>query len=125
MTSKAMLWVSYVMSAIPAMMVGSSGLNIMRKADFLLEGFAKQGIPLHTMPAIGLAAFVAALLYVVPRTSVLGAILMTGYLGGAVFVHIRVDEPIWFVPVIFGILTWGGLYLRNERLRTLIPLTNP
>ena len=75
--------------------------------------------------AIGLAAFVAAILYVVPRTSVLGAILMTGYLGGAVFAHVRVDEPIWPVPVLFGALTWGGLYLRNERLRCLIPLTNP
>ena len=63
-------------------------------------------------------------LYLIPRTSVLGAILLTGYLGGAVATHVRVGGPLFSVifPVIFGVLVWGGLYLREDRLRTLLPL---
>jgi hypothetical protein len=65
----------------------------------------------------------STVLYLIPRTAVLGAILLTGYLGGAVDVHVRAGEG-WFsilFPVAFGVLLWGGLYLRDERLRTLVP----
>jgi hypothetical protein len=68
----------------------------------------------------------STIIYVIPRTAVLGAILLTGYLGGAVATHVRVGDPLFPVlfPVILGVLIWGGLYLRDERLRALIPLRN-
>ena len=72
-----------------------------------------------------IVVLVCVILYVVPRTAVLGAILLTGYLGGAVATHLRVGDPLFshtLSPVYFAVLLWGGLYLRDERLRALIPL---
>jgi hypothetical protein len=68
---------------------------------------------------------VCTILYLIPRTAVLGAILLTGYLGGAVATHVRVGEGLFPVsfPIIFGVLLWGGLYLRNNRLCSLIPIS--
>ena len=68
-----------------------------------------------------LALLAVAALYVVPRTSVLGAILLTAYLGGATATHVRIGEP-FFMPILLGVLVWGGLFLRDERLRALLPL---
>jgi hypothetical protein len=73
---------------------------------------------------LGIILLICTILYVIPRTAVLGAILLTGYLGGAVVTHVRAGEgwfPITF-PIIFGVFLWGGLYLRDTRLRALIPL---
>lgn len=70
---------------------------------------------------IGLLLLICTVLYVIPRTSVLGAILLTGYLGGATATHVRVNQPFFF-PVVFGVLVWLGLYLRDSRLRMLLPL---
>ena len=61
------------------------------------------------------------MIYTIPQTSVLGAILLTGYLGGATATHVRVGQPFWF-PIMMGVLVWAGLFLREERLRALIPL---
>jgi Mn2+/Fe2+ NRAMP family transporter len=122
MKSKAALWGSYVLSALPALFLLSGGVNAVRKADFVMEGFTKQGYPEHLAPALGVVQFVCALLYIIPRTSVLGAILLTGYFGGAVATHVRLDDPLWVVPVVFGVFVWAGLYLREDRLRSLIPL---
>ncbi|SCW99706.1 hypothetical protein DSM25558_0015 [Agrobacterium sp. DSM 25558] len=74
---------------------------------------------------LGIMTLVIALLYAIPRTSVLGAILMTGLLGGAIATHLRVGSPLFthmFFGVYLGLLAWGGLYLRSEALRRLIPL---
>jgi hypothetical protein len=71
---------------------------------------------------------VSTALYVIPKTSVLGAILLTGYLGGAIATHLRVGDPLFshvLFPTYLGVLLWGGLYLRDERLRALIPLRSP
>jgi hypothetical protein len=70
---------------------------------------------------LGILELACAVVYVIPQTSVLGAILLTGYLGGATVTHLRVGDP-FFMPVILGMLVWGGLYLCNPRLRALIPL---
>jgi hypothetical protein len=124
MNSKKILWLSYVLTAIPALMLLSSGVNVVRQADFVMEGFTKFGIAPHSTMAIGLAEFLSAVIYLIPRTAVLGAILVTGYLGGAVFAHLRIDDSTWAVPVIFGVFTWGGLYLRDARVRALIPFSS-
>ena len=74
--------------------------------------------------ALGILELACTIVYVIPRTAVLGAILLTGYLGGAIATHVRIGEP--FLPVILmGVLIWGGLFLRDPRLRALMPLRRP
>ncbi len=118
---KIALWTGRVLSALPALFILSSGVNAMTKSQQVLDGMSHLGYPSHTAPIIGALALVASILYLIPRTAVLGAILLTGYLGGAVASHLRVGDPTFFA-VIFGVLLWGGLYLRDERVRDLIPL---
>ena len=83
------------------------------------------GYPLSCIRLLGMIGLMCTILYAVPRTSILGAILLTGYLGGAIASKVRIEDPIFssvLFGVYFGILVWGGLYLRDERLRSLIPL---
>jgi hypothetical protein len=86
--------------------------------------FARLGYPENVILGIGILEIACTVVYIIPRVSVLGAILLTGYLGGAVATHVRIGDPIFNVlgPVIFGALLWGGLYLRDQRLRALLPL---
>jgi hypothetical protein len=91
----------------------------------VVEGFARLGYPEGVAVPIGALLLVCVIIYVIPRTSVLGAILLTGYLGGAVATHVRVGDPLFshvLFPTYVGLLIWGGLYLREERLRALVPL---
>lgn len=120
-TSKKMLWAGRIISALPALLLLSSGINTTMKASFVLEGFAHLGYPADAAAGIGIALLVSALLYVVPRTAILGAILLTGYLGGATASHVRLGEA-FFAPVIVGVLVWAGLFLRDSRVRELVPL---
>jgi hypothetical protein len=90
----------------------------------VVEATVKLGYPESVLTGLGIVVIVCTVLYLIPRTGVLGAILLTGYLGGAVATHVRAGEG-WFsilFPVFFGALLWGGLYLREARLRALIPL---
>ena len=96
------------------------GLRLAGFAPYL-EGTIKAGYPAHVSPWIGIALLVSTLLYIVPRTAVLGAILVTGYLGGAVATHVRLEQP-WLFAFVFGVLAWAGLYLRDARIRALLPL---
>ena len=120
-TSKKMLWAGRIVSAFVALFLLSGGVNMSMKASVVMEGFARFGYPETVALGIGLAAFASALLYVIPRTSILGAILLTGYLGGATATHVRIGDP-FFGPILFGVLVWAGLFLRDARLRALIPL---
>jgi hypothetical protein len=87
----------------------------------LVEEFTRLGYGEgHALP-IGILEIVCTVLYVIPRTSVLGAILLTGYLGGATATHVRIGDP-FFIPIILGVLIWLGLLLRDSRLRALLPL---
>ena len=97
-----------------------SGAMKLVKPEPVMEGLTKLG--LHESKAIGLGILelVCGVIYAIPRTSVLGAILLTGYLGGATATHVRLDDP-FFAPILVGVLVWGGLYLRDARLRTLLP----
>lgn len=121
--SKAMIWTGRVLSGLGGFFLLTGGINMMfvRSAD-MVENSAKFGYGPETLTPIGLAAFVAAVLYLVPRTAILGAILLTGYLGGAVSTHVRMKDGLWAIPVVFGVLLWLGLYLRDEKLRELTPL---
>jgi len=90
-----------------------------------VEAFGKLGYPVAFAGGIGILLLACVAVYLIPRTSVLGAILLTGYLGGAVASHVRVGDP-WFshalFPVYVGLLIWGGIYFREPRLRAVIPL---
>jgi hypothetical protein len=91
----------------------------------VVDAFAHLGWPLSSAVTIGILLLVCTSLYVIPRTSILGAILLTGYLGGAVATHLRVGDPLFshiLFPTYLGVMLWLGLYLREERLRALIPL---
>ncbi|MBC7928339.1 MAG: DoxX family protein [Bryobacteraceae bacterium] len=117
--SKRWIWAGRVISALPAILMLSSGVNIAIKSPPVMEGFARLGYPETVAPVIGVVAFVSAALYAIPATSVLGAILLTGYLGGATASHLRIGDP-FFPPVIVGVVVWAGLFLRDARLRALI-----
>jgi hypothetical protein len=96
------------------MLLFSAGLKLV-KATSVLEGFARFGYPESVAVGIGVVELLCVALYVLPRTSVLGAILLTGYLGGAIATHVRIGEP-FIGPLLLGLLIWGGLYLRDARL---------
>jgi hypothetical protein len=87
-----------------------------------VEGTVQFGYPAHLTTPIGVLLVVCTVLYLVPRTAVLGAILLTGYLGGATASHVRMEDPFFLFAAVFGVLMWAGLYLREPRLRALVPL---
>jgi hypothetical protein len=123
--SKVAWWTGWIISAIPILMMGVMGAVIfIFKRDMVTEGMTKYGYPTGSAVPILIAEIVSVVLYAIPRTAVLGAVLLTGYLGGAVATHVHASEP-WFFPVIFGVLIWLGLYLRDRRVRDLLPLRRP
>jgi hypothetical protein len=124
MQSKAMLWIGRVMSALPVLFFLMDGTMKLVKPAIVVKSTVELGYPESVILPIGIVLLVCTVLYVIPRTSVLGAILLTGYLGGAVATHVRVGAgafPIVF-PIVFGVLVWGGLFLRDARVSYLIPL---
>lgn len=119
--SKKMLWAGYVLSTLPVLLLLFSGVMKLMKPPDVIEGFAHLGFPIRLALPLGIVELACTVLYVIPRTSVLGAILLTGYLGGAMATHLRLGESV-FAQFLLGVLVWGGLFLREPRLRALIPL---
>ena len=111
------------MSGLPALFLLWGGVVDLVKPRFVVEGTLRMGYPESIIFCLGVTVLVCTILYLIPRTAVLGAILLTGYLGGAVATHVRMGEGMFaLVPIFFAVLLWGGLYLRDARLRALIPL---
>jgi DoxX-like protein len=125
--SKKMLWAGRIMSAVAVLfLLFDSVIKLMAIAP-VVDSFTQLGYPVRLAPAIGIVELVCIVVYVIPRTSILGAILLSGYLGGAVATHVRVGSPLLthvLFPLYVAALLWGGLYLRDDRLRALIPLRN-
>ncbi|MGZ3335948.1 MAG: DoxX family protein [Isosphaeraceae bacterium] len=119
--SKKLLWAGWIASALPVLMLIVSGVMKLVKPAPLVEGFARFGYSDSLALGIGIVELTCTVIYLIPRTSVLGAILLTGYLGGATATHVRIGDP-FFVPIVLGVLVWAGLLLREERLRALLPL---
>ena len=120
--SKKTLWAGRVISALPVLLLLFSGVMKLMKPPSVLQGFAHYGYSESLIPVLGILEIACTLVYLFPRASVLVAILMTGFLGGATASNVRVGDPAFFITVILGVLVWGGLYLRDNRLRALIPL---
>lgn len=118
--SRAMLWAGRIVSALVVVfLLVDSFVKILKLAP-AVEGTVRLGYPAGVVFPLGIVLLVCVVLYAIPRTSVLGAILLTGYLGGATATQVRVEDA-WFVfPVFVGVLAWGGLFLRDHRLRVLV-----
>ena len=119
---KKRLWAGRIASFLPALFLLFDGIMKLVKPAFVVEATVRLGYPERAIIPLGVVLVTCTLIYLIPRTAVLGAILLTGYLGGAVATHVRAGQG-WFeilFPVVFGILLWGGLALRDDRVRTLI-----
>jgi hypothetical protein len=119
--SKKMLWAGGVLSALPVLALVMSGIMKLLKPAAVVEGFEHLGWSEDVTLGLGIVEIACAIIYAIPRSAVLGAILTTGYLGGAIAAHVRIGEP-FYAPLILGVLVWLGLYLRDARLRALVPL---
>jgi hypothetical protein len=116
------LWTGRVLGAVPAlMMLGSASMKLSHAPDFAAKWTNEAGYPIGALTPIGIVELLCVALYLVPRTAVLGAVLLTAYLGGAVATHVRVGEP-FAIPIVLGVLFWAGLYLRDDRIGALLPL---
>lgn len=119
-------WTGWGMTGLMIAFLLFDGISKVMLAGFAVEATTKIGYPLDVIRPLGFIGLACTVLYAIPRTSIMGAILLTGYLGGAIASKVRIEDPT-FSSVLFGIyfgfLVWGGLYLRDERLRALIPLS--
>lgn len=119
------LWAGRIISGLAiAFLVFDSVIKVIKAAP-AVEGTIRLGYPESVIVGIGIVELACLALYAMPRTSVLGAIALTGYLGGAIVTHVRIGSPYvshTLFPINVAVLIWGGLYLRDDRLRDLIPL---
>src|SRR5258707_11155026 len=123
--SKTLSRAGWILSGLTVLFMLLDGTSKLAMEHHVVEATTKIGYPVEVIRPLGIVLLVCTILYAIPRTAIFGAILMTGYLGGAVASKVRIEDPIFssvLFGVYFGILGWGGVYLRDERLRTLIPL---
>lgn len=125
--SKSRLWTARIMSGLVILfMLFDSIFKFIQPAP-VVEGTLQLGYAQHHLAVIGTLGLISTILYAIPRTAFLGAVLLTGYFGGAIATHIRMDAPLFshvLFPVYLAVLAWGAIWLRNERARKLIPLQN-
>ena len=123
--AKAATWTGRAMSALVIVFLLFDGAIKMIPMDVVITTSEQLGIPGELARVLGTLTLVSTVLYMIPQTSMLGAILLTGYLGGAIATHLRIGSPLFthtLFGVYLGLLVWGGLYLRDARVRALIPI---
>jgi len=122
--SKGMLWTGRILTGLIALFFILDGVGHLMKPAPVVDAFARLGYPLSASVGIGVLLLICTAIYVTPRTSVLGAVLLTGYLGGAVSTQVRAGSSLFetIFPVILGTLAWAGLFVRDAELRQIIPL---
>jgi len=123
--SKGSLWTGRVLSILSILFLLMDAVMKLIKPAFVVDATVKLGCQENIIQGLGIVLLICTILYAIPRTSVLGAVLLTGYLGGAVASNLRVGSPLFshvLFPVYFALVLWGGLYLRDKRLRGLVPL---
>ena len=118
--NKAVLAGRVISGLASLMLLGSAVMKLLGRPE-VVEEMARLGIPESVILPLGIVELLCVIAYAVPATSITGAILLTGYLGGAICAHVRVADP-FIVPAVIGVLIWLGLYLREPRLKSLIPL---
>src|SRR6185437_6757549 len=122
--SKGRLWTGYIISGLVVLFMIFDGVTKVMKVPQVIQASAKIGYNATTVVGIGATLLVCTALYVIPRTSIFGAILLTGYRGGAVDANVHSGTALFNItfPMAFGVLAWLGIYLRDRRLRALVPL---
>lgn len=118
-------WAGIIVSAIPALFLLMDSIGKLLKPDMVVTGTLELGYHENVIVPLGIILLVSTILYIIPKTSILGAVLLTGYLGGAIATHVRLDSPLFthqLFPVYLGVLIWLGIFLRDARLRALLPL---
>jgi hypothetical protein len=121
-SSSTRAWTGRILSALAALFLAFDGAIKLANLPAVAEASEKLGIPAHTLPGIGALLVCCVALYVIPRTAPLGAVLLTGYLGGAIATHVRVGDPLAshvLFPAYVAVLLWGGLWLRDPRVRAV------
>jgi hypothetical protein len=116
-------WPGRIVSGLPILFLTFDALVKLANIPAVAEGSAKLGLPADLAPILGVVLLACVALYVVPRTAPLGAVLLTGYLGGAVLAHVRIGDPLVshvLFPIYVAVFLWGGLYLRDPRVRALV-----
>ena len=122
--SKAALWASYIIGALVVLFLLFDAVIKVLKLSVAVEGTTTLGYPESVIVPLGILQLICLVIYLLPQTSVLGAVLLTGYLGGAIATHVRIGNPLFshiLFPVYIGILIWVALYLRNPKVRALLP----
>ncbi len=122
--SKGALWTGRVLTILTVLFLLFDAFGKFVRPVPVTDAFTRLGLPIATSVTIGVLLTVCTILYAIPRTAVLGAVLLTGYLGGAVAIHLRAGSPLFetVFPVLFGVLAWLGIYLRCRTLRLVLPL---
>lgn len=119
-----MVWVGRVISGLLSLLFAMSGFMKLKGGAEVMAGMAHLGLPDSLILPLGILELSCVVIYLIPATSVVGAILLTGYIGGAICAHMRIGDPFFF-QIALGICVWLGLYLRENRLKALIPLRAP
>lgn len=122
--SKGMLWTGRIISGLVVLFMIFDGVTKVMKVPQVVQASAKLGYSGSALVAIGATLLICTTLYVIPRSTIFGAILLTAYLGGAVDANVHSGTPLFNItfPIIFGVLAWLGIYLRDARLRALVPV---
>ena len=123
--SKKMLWTGRILSGVAIVFLLFDSITKILKVDAVVKASAQFGYPVSLLTAIGTILLVCLVVYVIPRTSILGALLLTGYLGGAVEANLRIGTPLFsnaLFPIYFAVVVWGGLFLREKRVREIFSL---
>jgi hypothetical protein len=117
--SKGLLWAGRIISGLVILFLLFDSVSKIAKESHSVSGTMHLGFTENAVQPIGITLLICTILYIIPRTSIIGAVLITGYLGGALAIMIRADQPAYF-PVVFGVLVWLALYLRNEKVRNIL-----
>ena len=123
--SKSRIWASRIMVGLVVLFLIADSVGKLIKPQAVVDGTVALGWPESIIVPLGVVLLISTLLYAYPRTSILGAILLTGYLGGAVATHVRIGDPLFthiLFPVYLGVIAWGGLWFRDDRLQALLPI---
>lgn len=123
-TSKAMLWTGRVISGLAILFLVFDGVTKVLKVPAVMKAAAELKFSDGQIVAIGIVLLICTAIYTIPRTAILGAILLTGYLGGAISIQMHAGNPMFetLFPGIFGVLVWAGIFFQDSRLRAMIPM---
>ena len=124
-TTPKTIWIGRILSALAILFLSFDTIVKVLRLPVAIEGTTQLGYPESTVFVIGIIQLVCLVLYMIPQTSVFGAILFTGYLGGAIATHLRIGSPLFthiLFPIYVAVLIWGGLYAREPRLRAMVPI---